>query len=904
MIERETTASAPTLEDARGILRTFFSYEDFRPGQGEIIASILAGRDTVAVMPTGGGKSLCYQVPALMLEGLTVVVSPLIALMQDQVDALSRRGIPATYINSHLTHRDVTIRMERTRFGAYRMLYVAPERFESSRFVDALKGIPISLLAVDEAHCVSEWGHDFRPSYLRLAEAREQLGRPVVAALTATATPEVRRDIVQQLALTDPVVLVRGFDRPNLRFRVLTGVNKKQVILDRCARGDSGVVYAGSRATVEELARLTREAGIASAPYHAGLGADQRRETQEQFLSGTLPVIVATTAFGMGIDKPNVRFVIHHDMPLSIEQYYQEAGRAGRDGEPAECIVLYHEADRGFPELLIRSTYPDRALVQQVYSFLHNEAGTVVGNYTDLLLPLTASSIANRLRSASETSVRNALGLLEHHGYLRQISTVYARTTLRFLLPPERMREWVTESTRPLLTPVVFALLRTVGGEAFFSEVDVDIADIAAKSFLDEERILDGLRELAKEQVVALHLERPKSGIVLSGVRIPAGDLDIDFRAQDKRRKRQFLKLDALEHYLTASECRRNLLLAYFSEDDIKGTCGICDVCTGESHPTRMREQPLPTREDRLVILHAVAEVNGKFGRSLVVDILRGAKTRRIVDYGLTECAMYGRLASHSGDQVKSWLDVLVVEGLLRRSDGVHPTLFVTQEGEQFLGRPVLPRSLPARGAAPEEAGVDAVLLEALRAVRRRVAQHGGLPSYAVMTDEVLRALCLAKPRDRGAFLAIEGVGPATFQKCGREMLAAITDHETQRHLTVALEKAGAILEEISPTVRETLALAEAGLDLASLAERRGLSIGTVSQHLVDLIEHGIALPLDSLVPPVHQQEIRRASRSLHSRDLKRIKSVVDPAITFAEIRLLLAWIAKESAKGEPSGTE
>jgi ATP-dependent DNA helicase RecQ len=331
------------LEAARAALRRCFGYEDFRGAQPEAIRALATGRDVLVLMPTGGGKSLCFQMPALVMPGLTIVVSPLISLMQDQVDALTRRGIPATFVNSTLAPGEAARRMGAVLRGEVKLLYVAPERFQSQNFRRVLPQLTVSLLAIDEAHCISEWGHDFRPSYLRLGEVRKALGVPCIA-LTATATPAVREDIVVHLGLRRPVVLARGFDRHNLGWHVLAAkdeAHKDRLLIHtlRTHRGDGvACVYAPTRKKVDAIADLLNHRGIRAAGYHAGASATDRHRLQEAFMHGDVPVIVATNAFGMGIDKPDVRLVVHFAMPATLESYYQEAGRGGRDGEHARCV--------------------------------------------------------------------------------------------------------------------------------------------------------------------------------------------------------------------------------------------------------------------------------------------------------------------------------------------------------------------------------------------------------------------------------------------------------------------------------------------------------------------------------------------------------------------------------------
>lgn len=330
------------------VLKTCFGYDAFRPGQEEIIEGILSGRDALAIMPTGAGKSICYQVPALLLPGITLVVSPLISLMQDQVKALNDVGVHAAFINSALTEGQIRKALSLAAQGLYKIIYVAPERLESWEFLDFATHMEISMVTVDEAHCISQWGQDFRPSYVKIVDFIRKLGRrPVVSAFTATATETVRDDILRTLQLANPNVVVTGFDRENLYYSVEHIRKKDDFILDYIEKhpSDSGIIYCATRKNVDKLYEELFKRGVAVTRYHAGLGGAERKKNQEDFIYDRAPVVVATNAFGMGIDKSNVRFVIHYNMPQSMENYYQEAGRAGRDGEPAQCILLFSPQD-------------------------------------------------------------------------------------------------------------------------------------------------------------------------------------------------------------------------------------------------------------------------------------------------------------------------------------------------------------------------------------------------------------------------------------------------------------------------------------------------------------------------------------------------------------------------------
>jgi ATP-dependent DNA helicase RecQ len=347
------------LHEAEQLLKKYYGYSSFREGQAQIVECVLAEHDTFAVMPTGAGKSICYQIPALMFPGITIVISPLISLMKDQVDALNNLEIPATFLNSSVGIRETRRRVQQALSGEYRLLYVAPERLEAENFSELAAALPIAMVAIDEAHCISQWGHDFRPSYRRIGPFIKQLAkRPVVTAFTATATDEVKQDIVKLLNLHDPHLFITGFDRPNLAYSVVRGENKLNFVLQYLADHptQSGIIYAATRKEVERLTEVLARRGYAVGKYHAGMKDAERNQMQEDFIYDNLRVMVATNAFGMGIDKSNVRYIIHYNLPKNMEAYYQEAGRAGRDGDPGECILLFSPQDIMLQKYLIEQS--------------------------------------------------------------------------------------------------------------------------------------------------------------------------------------------------------------------------------------------------------------------------------------------------------------------------------------------------------------------------------------------------------------------------------------------------------------------------------------------------------------------------------------------------------------------
>jgi ATP-dependent DNA helicase, RecQ family len=566
--------SAPTLSDAKAVLSSVFGHPRFRPGQSAAVFSLLNQRDTLVVLPTGGGKSLCYQVPALVLPGLTIVVSPLISLMRDQVRTLRARKIKAAFINSSLTSAEAGDELDRAERGQLKLLYLAPERFEIPSVISKLALCRVSLLAVDEAHCISHWGHDFRPSYRRLADVRKKLGSPPVIALTATATPEVREDISDQLRLRRPTVIVTGFDRPNLSYSVAaarTDAIKIPLLanaIDRVA--GSAIVYAATKRSVDGVSNALRAAGTAVVAYHAGMPSTERKRVQDEFMSGARRVIVATNAFGMGIDKPDVRLVVHHSMPGTLEAYYQEAGRAGRDGRQSKVLLLHSFADRFTHEFFIANSFPGRATVECVYSNLRQAASS------DGFIPDHGPDW-KRARGRSDVTPRqaeSALRILERAGALELIPPENTAAVVRFTATLARLKRELSGSASPEL-----ALLRSLwraNGSKLFGGAAVDLGNLPP--------VLNGpaacavlLDNLQRRQL--LHWTASDGGVRLRDMRASLRDLAIDWQAIERRRLAELAKLNEMQKYAYARSCRRSFLLRYFGESPRRGKCGRCDNC-------------------------------------------------------------------------------------------------------------------------------------------------------------------------------------------------------------------------------------------------------------------------------------------------------------------------------------
>ncbi len=689
----------PTTHDALDALRRHFGFRAFLDGQEPVISALLSGRDALIVMPTGGGKSLCYQLPALCMEGVTVVVSPLIALMKDQVDGLRRRGIPAAMINSALSLDEQRACLSDVRRGALKLLYIAPERFRSAVFVRALKEVEIGLFAIDEAHCLSQWGHDFRPDYLRLGQALDELGRPQTAAFTATATPEVRADILHHLRLREPYEVVRGFSRPNLSLNVTATARhaEKYARLHSVIREHrTGIVYCATRKRVDEVHEALREEKVSVISYHGGMDDAARARAQDAFMSRKKDVVVATNAFGMGIDRPDVRFVVHFELPGSLEAYYQEAGRAGRDGEPSWCELFYNFADRGTQEFFIEGSNPTPATIRQVYQELL--AARDDGN--QVLLPVKA--IAERLELKNDMAVSSAIGTLVRAGYLE-----------RFDVPGQRVR-----GTR-LVRPDVRA-----------RDVELDEAAILEKERRDRAK----LEAMTTFSTATLCRQRWILEYFGEADAAECGACDVCRRSGDARDLRE-----ATEEELT------------IVRKALSGVARTCDRQGGRWIGRFGRTkivQMLVGSSSQDIVAAKLDELSthgllAAQGAGYLTTLFRELATAGLVEVSAGEYPLLS--LTRRGEDVMFGRETAC---RLRWPD-------------ERKSAPRAKRPAEKPGAALEELGFDEGLFEALKATRRTVAKEHDVPAYVVFTNKTLEFFTRLRPTTPEQAMRIRGVTEA-----------------------------------------------------------------------------------------------------------------------------------------------
>jgi ATP-dependent DNA helicase RecQ len=571
----------------RQILSHFWGYDRFRPLQEEIVQSVLDGQDTLVLLPTGGGKSVCFQVPALAMPGVCIVVTPLIALMKDQVGQLAKRGIPAVAIYSGMHHREIDIALDNCIYGNTKFLYLSPERLKTEIVIERVKQMQVCLLAIDEAHCISAWGYDFRPAYLEISDFRQYTPDAPVVALTASATPDVQRDIVEKLVMrglpvagqsvSGPAIFRQTFARPNLSYSAIREENKLPrllTILDRVP--GTAIVYVRSRRQTQQVAAWLGAQGVTADFYHAGLTTAERSAKQDAWLTNQTRVMVSTNAFGMGIDKPDVRTVVHLDLPDSLEAYYQEAGRAGRDGQKAYAVLLWHPADPGTMAERVAQQFQPAEMLRRVYQAMANANAVPMGAGELVSYDFDLNHLIGTYNLPA-TETHYAIKQLELEGLIELSDSYYRPSKLTFRVDHRHLYEFQVLNVR--FDPFIKTLLRIYGGDLFTDFQVISEAVIASAFMISQNEVVNMLTQLHQREIVIYEQQKDKPQLTYLTPRYDSAMLPIDHARLADRRERAMRRANASVRYTeNTSQCRTRLLQAYFGEQP-GDACGICDTC-------------------------------------------------------------------------------------------------------------------------------------------------------------------------------------------------------------------------------------------------------------------------------------------------------------------------------------
>lgn len=563
------------MQKSREILKKFWGFDSFRPLQEDIVDNTINGHDTLAILPTGGGKSICFQVPGIALDGVVIVISPLIALMEDQVQNLQKKNIKANLLSGAMSYREIDIMLDNARFGDIKFLYTSPERLRSQLFIERFKLMNVALIVIDEAHCISEWGHDFRPSYKEISLLRDYKPNVPIIALTASATKIVQQDICEQLNLKKPETFSGSLERKNISYRTFQVENKIKPILDYCLKRPEtcGIIYCQTRRSVKELAQHLLSHKISTGFYHGGLNPEDRKIMMQNWMNGTYSIMVATNAFGMGIDKPDVRFVLHYEIPTNLEAYYQEAGRAGRDGQPAGAISFWEEKDISRMKKQLIQKYPNLEKIKAIYNALCNFLQIAIGSgdqetYSFDIQKFCQSYDMNIL------DVYNSLKILQLNGNIDFDEATFHPTRIKFSIGNTALYSFqvMNEKSSRLIT----ALTRSFPG-IFDRFVRIQEAEIAKKIGTSEADITRQLKFLEQNGIVDVEYKSNHPKITFLNERLPEGYLSISSDIYLNRKNTEEKKLTSIIDYLKSKECRSVLINRYFGEDSEK--CGTCDNC-------------------------------------------------------------------------------------------------------------------------------------------------------------------------------------------------------------------------------------------------------------------------------------------------------------------------------------
>ena len=785
-----TPRHAEPMEKALSFMKRVYGFHKFRSGQDDILESVLQESDTLAIMPTGGGKSLCYQIPAFIRPGITLVISPLIALMKDQVDSLRVLDLPAEAIHSLMGLSEQEEALHKIAEGKIRLVYASPERLRNQRFIDTLRKNTVSMVAVDEAHCISQWGHDFRPDYLRISQAIRSIGGPQIIALTATATEKVRSDIVKHLNLRTPRVFITGFDRRNLFWEVTQCADEKEktsIMVERLS-GLSGaaIIYTGTRKNVERIVKKLNKYKLGAEAYHAGLDEIERTRVQESFMEGRMNLVVATNAFGMGIDRSDIRMVIHHTFPGSIEAYYQEGGRAGRDGDQATCLLLYTPSDRMLQEFFINTRYPPRETVFEVYDTIRQRPEEIlwltyreIGMMGEEKIPdLAVGSCIKILEDAS------AIKRLHHYDNQAELYLHKSPQILINKLPTRALNR------RKLLHKLeeIYTEDQLTNGIQFLP------AELAKRIGLSTDAMRRCFSQMeAERETTYIPPFRGRGLRILK--RTKPEQLGIDFQALKVRKAYELAKLDQVMDYATTEKCRRGFLLRYFGETAKAGMCGACDRC-------KTREKRVGSQEEgfdpilAIKILSGIARLKGRFGAGMTAKVLTGSKDRMLFQFRLQHLSTYGLLSEHTQIQIQDWIKELIAKGCVvsrRMSLGEkrYPVLELTDRGYRVMagkeGIHLSPAVIAQKSVEPERPlhyGSEMEIFNRLRELRSRLAKEEKLPSYCIFHDRTLREMARAMPATPEEFLRIVGVGEVTLKKYGKAFLKVLNQIRDEKEPT------------------------------------------------------------------------------------------------------------------------
>lgn len=845
-------------------LKKYFSYDKFRPAQEEIITSILEGGNVLAVLPTGAGKSVCYQVPALISNDFSIVISPLIALMKDQVDNLNREEKIAAFINSTMSFREAEMVLQDISYGKIKLLYAAPERLENVLFAERIKKLNPNFLFVDEAHCISQWGHNFRPSYSKIREFADFVAIKKISAFTATATPEVVKDIVKQLNLKDPEIFIKGFERDNLRLNVIPGARKFEKCVELISIYKTpAIIYTSSRKKTEEIAEYLSLHRISSAAYHAGMHSEERKRIQEAFINDEIKVICATNAFGMGIDKKEIRLIIHFNTPGSVENYYQEIGRAGRDGKESFIFLLHDDSDLSIQNYFLSNAYPDKKLIQDVYNAICDYGKVALGNKSDKEIAINPEFIGTfTKKKLNRGLLYSALNYLEDGGYLKLLSEYDRRSTLLINFDKDELRKFVENVSGNTFKETILLLLREYGSRAMTSPIQFSVSDLTNYLELTEPEIEEALITLDNLGVITYRKPLASDSVILTAPRTAETRLSINFRKINEAYLHSQKKLDRMVEYVFTTDCRFRYILNYFGENVENYKCGKCDRCTmDEQVPESVREYISE------LVLRTVRILNGKTTRTVLLNILKGKETGN----GFSRIATFGSCMNYDLNELKTVIQDLVARKKLSMEGSA---LRIMEEENLFVDEN---DDLPFGQEKGYESNLE--LFNLLRETRNKASRKFLQSAYLICPDDVLREIARVRPKTKEEILAVKGFTNRMFNKAGNDFLEVVKSVNGDNKSTS---------KEIPSNIQETYQLIKKGYRLSAIASMRKLSEAIISMQIETIIEYEPDTAVERLFGDADYKKIMIEIEKGNT-EIKSLKEILNNEVPYPLLRIALA---------------
>ena len=859
-------------------LKKYFNYDSYRLGQAEIIEDIIRGSNVLAVLPTGAGKSICYQIPALISDNYSIVISPLIALMKDQVDSLNRTSEIAAFINSTQSFYETEKVLQDIHFGKIKIVYVAPERLENPEFAARLKNLNPQYLFIDEAHCISEWGHNFRPSYTKLKDFIEFTGIKKISAFTATATPEVVKDIVKQLGLKNAKVTIKGFERENLFVNVEITKRKKERCLELVHQFKTpAIIYTSSRKKAEELAEYLKLNKIKCEFYHAGLNPIIRKKIQEDFIEDRLPLIIATNAFGMGIDKKDIRLVIHFNSTGSIENYYQEIGRAGRDGKYSHTFLLYDDTDVYIHEYFISNSYPTKEIIKNIYNAICDSAQIAIGMKSDKQVSINLQYIKLHTKQDISGAILNsALKYLEDAGYITLNSAYRSVNKIKILFTETRLKNFIKGTSNELMRDVLLYFIRNYGKEIFSKLIAIDLTALQSETGLTKQETIDTIINLEFLGILEFSKADGKESISLIKPRVRSEDLKLNYKLINELYISSKQKLDKMVDFVYTNDCRFSYILKYFGEEANNYKCGKCDNClkqngSNESSVSYIKEKIEDLLNEELYELTEKQIADILLGKGKLIE----QKNNRY----------FNSLIHYKKEDVAQAIRILVTENKIQvKSEGRNKLYFTLKNN--------VPQIQVSETISSHEKGFEnnIELYHLLRELREKASKKFLQSANIICSDDVLAKISQQKPKTKSELFSIPGFNERMFNKVGNDILELINSYDTDK---VTPKAAAEII--IPQNILETYNLLQKKYSLQEIAKLRKLNEAVISMQIETIIGYLPDTDISSIISKDKMDLISDKFKK-GKKGLKELKEVLPKDISYPMIRIALAKISHQTS--------